>query len=240
MVASSLCGQTASDANRIQTLEKQVNEQKRLIRDWGGLFHYGSDNTELKPPAAGEDRVVFFGDQITEYWGKDKDDFFPGRPWLNRGVAGQTTDQMLIRFRQDVIDLKARVVVILAGLNDIAGVHGGPVPEETVFDNLVSMTQLAQANGVRVVLASVTPVCDCFTKGTARQRWQERISELNELIEKFCTTSGAVYLDYFESMADGSDMKKGLTKDGVAPNEAGYKVMAPLAEKAIAAVLKKK
>jgi lysophospholipase L1-like esterase len=228
----------AQDADRVQTLERQVTQQQRLIRDWGGLIHYGSDNSELPPPAKGEDRVIFFGDQITEYWGRGQP-FFPGKPWLNRGIAGQTTDQMLIRFRQDVIALDAKAVVILGGLNDVAGVHGVS-SEETVMDNLVSMAELAHANGIRVVFASVLPVCDCFTKGAPRQRWQERISELNALIEKYCAKTGAIYLDYYFSLAHDDNFKKGLTKDGVIPNDEGYKVMARLAEMAVTEALKKK
>jgi lysophospholipase L1-like esterase len=226
-------------ADRIQKLERQLNDQKRALQDWGGLIHYGSDNSELRAPAAGEERVIFFGDQITEYWGRDDNSFFPGKPWLNRGIAGQTTDQMLIRFRQDVISLHPKVVVILAGINDVAGLHG-PSSEETILDNLTSMTELAQANGIHVVLASVTPVCDCFTKSTARRRWQERISEVNELMGKYCRRSGAIYLDYYSAMADDDDLKKELTKDGVLPNDAGYRIMAPLAERAIATALRKR
>lgn len=234
-IASLLTGcvaAAAQDAERVQTLERQVTQQQRLIRDWGGLIRYGSDNSELPPPAKGEDRVIFFGDQITEYWGRGDQPFFPGKPWLNRGIAGQTTDQMLIRFRQDVIALHAKVVVIQGGLNDVAGVHGVS-SEETVMDNLVSMAELAQANGIRVMFASVLPVCDCFTKGKPRQRWQERISELNELIEKYCAKTGAIYLDYYSSLADDDNFRKELTKDGVIPNDEGYKVMARLAEKAV-------
>jgi lysophospholipase L1-like esterase len=188
-------------------------------------------------PAADEDRVVFLGDQITEFWGRSAP-FFEGKRWLNRGIAGQTTDQMLVRFRQDVIGLHPKAVVILAGLNDIAGLHGSAT-EEMILDNLTSMTELARANGIRVVLASVTPVCDCFKKSTERQRWQERISEVNELLTKYSGHSGAVYLDYYSAMADGENLKTSLTSDGVLPNAAGYGIMAPMAEKAIAEALKK-
>src|SRR5262249_5967339 len=149
---------------------------------------YGSDNSELPPPAKGENRVIFFGDQITDYWSR-AGTFFTGKPWLNRGIAGQTTDQMLVRFRQDVISLHPKAVVILAGLNDIAGLHGSST-EEMILDNLTSMTELAKANGIRVVLASVTPVCNCYTNSVARERWQERIAEVNELLEKYCAKNG--------------------------------------------------
>ena len=236
LLSFGLAGQDSS-ADRVKSLERELNQQQKASRDWGGLIRYGSDNSELPPPAKGETRVIFFGDQITDYWGRGNTNFFPGKRWLNRGIAGQTTDQMLIRFRQDVISLRPAAVVILGGLNDIAGLHG-PATEETVLDNLISMAELARVNGIRVILASVTPVCDCFTKGAARQRWQERISELNELIEKYCGRTGAVYLDYYSAMADEDNLKKELTYDGVLPNDAGYQVMAALAEQAIAKALK--
>jgi lysophospholipase L1-like esterase len=237
LLSFGLAGQDSS-ADRVKSLERELNQQQKASRDWGGLIRYGSDNSELPPPAKGETRVIFFGDQITDYWGRGNTQFFPGKPWLNRGIAGQTTDQMLIRFRQDVISLRPAAVVILGGLNDIAGLHG-PATEETVLDNLISMAELARVNGISVVLASVTPVCDCFTKGAARQRWQERISELNELIEKYCDRTGAVYLDYYSAMAEEDNLKKELTNDGVLPNDAGYRVMAPLAEQAIPKALNK-
>jgi lysophospholipase L1-like esterase len=206
------------------------------MRDWGGLIRYGSDNSELQAPARGENRVVFLGDQITEFWSRSNANFFSAKSWLNRGIAGQTTDQMLIRFRQDVIDLHPKAVVILAGLNDVAGLHG-TASEETILDNLMSMAELARANGIRIVLASITPVCDCFTKGTARQRWQERINEVNELIQKYCAQSGATFLNYFPAMANDDNLKKELTTDGVLPNDAGYGVMAQLAQKSVAEAL---
>jgi lysophospholipase L1-like esterase len=228
-----------STADRIQALERELHQQQRESKDWGGLIRYGSDNSELPPPAKGENRVVFLGDQITDYWGRGNAQFFPGKGWLNRGIAGQTTDQMLIRFRQDVISLRPAVVVILGGLNDIAGLHG-PASEETILDNLMSMTELAHANGIRVILASVTPVCECFTKNPARQRWQERILELNELFEKYCASTGALYLDYYSALAKEDNLKMELTNDGVLPNDAGYRAMAPLAEQAIGKAIKKK
>ena len=237
LVAFGLPGQD-SPSDRIQSLERELHQQQRASKDWGGLIRYGSDNSELPPPANGENRVVFFGDQITEYWGRGNAQFFPGKHWLNRGIAGQTTDQMLIRFRQDVISLRPAAVVILGGLNDIGGLHG-PASEETILDNLMSMAELAHANGIRVILASVTPVCECFAKNAARQRWQERISELNQLIEKYCASSGAVYLDYYSAMAKEDNLKMELTSDGVLPNDAGYQTMAPLAEQAIAKGAKK-
>lgn len=231
----------APETDRERALQHEVARQRHLMMDWGGLLHYGSDNTELKPPAAGEKRVVFLGDQITESWGEGDAKFFPKRPYLNRGVAGQTSGQMLLRFRQDVIELQPKSVVILAGTNDIAGVHG-PATEEMIAENLMSMTELSRVHGIAVVLASVPPVCDCFVRSVARQRWQGRISELNEEIKDYAEKSGAVYLDYYSAMVDsgGLAMKKELTSDGIVPNDAGYSIMAPLAERAIEKALGRK
>ena len=237
LVTGSIAYAQEACADRVRMLERQLAAERRTLRDFGGLTRYGSDNSEVPPPAADENRVVFLGDQITEFWGRSGP-FFEGKGWLNRGIAGQTTDQMMVRFRQDVIGLHPKAVVILAGLNDIAGLHGSAT-EEMILDNLTSMTELAQANGIRVVLASVTPVCECFKKDSARQRWHERISELNDLLRKYSARSGAVYLDYYSAMAVAENLKMGLTNDGLLPNANGYGIMAPLAEKAIAEALKK-
>jgi lysophospholipase L1-like esterase len=227
--------QTQDADRRIQALEKQVAAQRRLLNDWGGLTRYGSDNTELRPPAPNESRVVFLGDEITERWGSGEAKFFPGKPYLNRGIARQTTPQMLVRFHQDVVSLKPKVVVILAGTNDMAGVSG-PATEGMIAENLTSMVEIAKANGIRVVLASVLPVCDCYTKQTAL-RPQGKILGLNRRIRDYAARSGSVYLDYYPALADGRDFKKELTVDGLLPNDAGYNAMAPLTERAIAEAL---
>lgn len=197
---------------------------KRLLFDWGGLTRYGSENTELRTPP----EVVFLGDDVTEHW----EAFFPGKPYLNRGVSGQTTPQMLVRFRQDVIDLKPKIVVIQATSNDLAG-FAGPITEKMSVDYIRSMTELAKVHGIRVVLASATPVCDCFGKLTA-QRPQGRIIGLNSELREYAAESGAVFLDYYGALAQGRNMKRELTVDGFLPNAEGYALMAPLAEKAIA------
>jgi lysophospholipase L1-like esterase len=201
---------------------------KRLLFDWGGLTRYGSENTELRTPPA----VVFLGDDVTERW----EEFFPQKPYLNRGVSGQTTPQMLVRFRQDVIDLKPRVVVIQATSNDLAG-FAGPITEKMSVDYIRTMTELAKVHGIRVVLASVTPVCDCFTKVTA-QRPQGRIIGLNGELKAYAEEAGAVYLDYYASLAQGRHMRQEFTTDGFVPNAAGYARMTSLAETAIAEALK--
>jgi lysophospholipase L1-like esterase len=228
-----------TDSDRMKLLEQQLAAERHLLRDWGGLTRYGSENTELRPPAAGETRVVFLGDQITELWGRGNAKFFPGKPYLNRGIAGQTTAQMLVRFRQDVISLQPRVVVILAGTNDITGVFG-LATEEMIADNIMTMTELAKLHGIRVVLASLTPLCDCFSKPTRRQRWLEKIVETNELLKDYAAESGLVYLDYYSALAEGQELRKEFTTDGVLPNDAGYTVMAKLAERAIAAAIGQK
>ena len=230
-----LAGQTGGDAGRIQKLETELARQRRLLIDWAGLTRYGSENTELPPPKPGEDRVVFLGDQITEAWGTGAGAFFPGKPYLNRGIDGQTTPQMLVRFRQDVISLAPKVVVILAGTNDLAGLTG-PATEGMIAENFMSMTELAQSHGIRVVLASVLPVCDCFRSQTGL-RPQGKIIGLNGWIRNYAARSGSTYLDYYSALAEGRNFRKELTRDGLVPNDAGYAVMAPLAEKAIARAL---
>ena len=208
---------------------------RRLLTDFGGLTRYGSENTELRAPKAGENRVVFLGGQVTERWPEAK--FFPGTAYLNRGIANQTSAQMLLRFRQDVISLKPKVVVIEAGSNDIASLTG-PATEAMIGENVMSMVELAKVNGIKVVLASVTPVCDCYTKQTA-WRPQGKIIGLNGWLKGYAARSGSVYLNYYSALAQGRDFKKELTDDGLVPNEAGYAIMAPLAEQAIAEALAK-
>ena len=225
-------------ASMTAALEQRLEAQRRLLTDWAGLIRYGSENTELPPPAPGEDRVVFLGDEITEYWGRGAAKFFPGKPYLNRGIKGQTTPQMLVRFRQDVIALRPNVVVILAGMNDIASVTG-PITQGMFAENVMSIVELARANNISVVLASLTPVCDCFMKQTAL-RPQGKIIGMNGWLKEYAARSGSVYLNYYSAMADGRNLKQELTGDGLLPNDAGYAVMAPLAEAAIAQALGKK
>ena len=206
--------------------------------DWAGLIRYGSENTELPRPAPGEDRVVFLGDEITEYWGRGNAQFFPGKSYLNRGIKGQTTPQMLVRLRQDVIALKPKAVVILAGTNDLASVTG-PITQGMMAENIMSIVELAKANGIRVVLASLTPICDCYTKQTVL-RPPGKIIGINGWLKDYAAASDSVYLDYYSALADGRNMKKELTNDGLLPNDAGYAVMTPLAEAAIAQALGRK
>jgi len=207
-------------------------------QDWANLARYKDDNTKLGLPKPGEKRVVFMGNSITEGWGNLNPDFFKGKPYVNRGISGQTTPQMLVRFRPDVINLKPAVVVILAGTNDIAG-NTGPSTLEMIADNIYSMAELAKANGIKVVISSVIPAFDYPWKPGLEPA--EKIASLNKMLKTYATKNGIVYLDYFSAMADDrKGLKAELTYDGVHPNEAGYKVMGPLAEKAIAEALQQK
>jgi lysophospholipase L1-like esterase len=209
--------------------------QHDQTNDWAYLKRYQQENAGLAPS---NDRVVFMGNSITEGWAKLFPTLFPGKPYIGRGISGQTTPQMLVRFRQDVIALKPKVVVILAGTNDIAG-NTGPSTIEMIEDNLASMTEVAQSNGIRVVLSSVLPVYDYPWKPGLEPA--PKIMALNEWIKNFAAKRGAVYLDYHSAMQDERHgMKADLAYDGVHPNEAGYRVMASLAERAIQAALRKK
>lgn len=218
----------------IESLERRVDYLRHILMDWAGLTRYGSEDAELRAPKLGENRVVFLGDQITENWAN----FFPGKPYINRGITNQTSPQMLVRFRQDVIALKPKVVVIQAGTNDVAAIMG-PATQGTIAENISTMVDLARFHGIRVVLASVTPVCDC-TKNQTTARPQGKIIGLNGWIRDYAAETGSVYLDYYSALAEGRNFKKELTSDGLLPNEAGYAVMAPLAEQAIARALEKK
>ena len=205
--------------------------EERFHNDWANLNHFRFENTKIGLPAPGEKRIVFMGNSITEGWSRTDSGFFAGKPYVNRGISGQTTPQMLIRFRPDAINLKPSVIVILAGINDIAG-NTGPSTLEMIEDNLASMTELAKANGIPVVLSSVLPAFD-FPWRTGMQP-AEKVVKLNVWIKKYAENNGCIYIDYFTPMADKRHgLKEELTFDGVHPNLAGYKVMEPLVESAI-------
>src|ERR1700685_340415 len=201
--------------------------------DFGQLARYRDANASLKPPTAGENRVVFFGDSITDKW--NLEDYFPGKPYLNRGISGQTTPQMLVRFRQDAIDLQPKVIVILAGTNDIAG-NTGPMRLEDIEANYASMAELARAHQIHVVFSSILPVHDYTPRSQDlfAQRSPEKILELNRWLKAYCAAKGNVYLDYFSAMVDEKGLlKRDLAEDGLHPTASGYKLMAPLAQAAI-------
>lgn len=206
--------------------------------DYGQLARYREANAKLGPPSSGENRVVFFGDSITDIW--KLADYFPGKPYVNRGIGGQTTPQMLVRFRQDVINLQPKVVVILAGTNDIAG-NTGPMRNEDIEANYASFAELARAHNIRLVYASVLPVHDYTEKSKDffAQRPTSRILELNTWLKDFCSKNKITYLDYFSALVDDKGLlKKDLAEDGLHPNDAGYKIMVPLAEAAIQKAMK--
>jgi len=227
------------------TAEKQrADRLQSRLNDFAQLGRYAKANTELKAPAKGENRVVFLGDSITDGW--KLNEYFPEKPYINRGISGQTTPQMLIRMRPDVIAHKPAVMVLLAGTNDIAG-NTGPMTNEMIEDNIRSIVDLARANGIKVVLSSILPVSD-YNKNRAGQpivrtvqRAPSRILELNRWIKAYCAERGLVYLDYFSATVDDRGfLKEGLANDGLHPNAEGYKIMAPLAEAAIRQALKRK
>lgn len=208
--------------------------------DWPDLARYRDENAALPVPTPGEQRVIFMGDSITDGWGRwdGTGSFFPGKPYINRGISGQTTPQMLIRFQQDVVHLHPEAVVILAGTNDIAG-NTGPSTPEMVEDNLSSMAEIAKANGIRVILASITPAYSYPWKPSVQP--VPEIRAINTWIRSYCATHGDLYLDYYDSMSDGKGaMLPGFSSDGVHPLEKGYAVMSTLASSAIAQVLQQR
>jgi acyl-CoA thioesterase I len=218
--------------------KRRAAQEEQFHNDWPNLERYRDANAKLSPPLKNENRVIFFGNSITQGWAPYFATMFPGKPYIGRGIGGQTTPQMLVRFRQDVIDLKPRVVVILAGTNDIAG-NTGPSTLEMIEDNLASMAELAKANGIVAVLSSVLPVFDYPWRPGLEPA--PKIIALNKWMKDYAREHDAVYLDYHSAMSDArGGMRSELASDGVHPNEAGYRIMAPLAEAAIAEALRGK
>lgn len=217
----------------------EVRFMQQRLADWPELQRYRDANARLPAAVPGQPRVVFFGDSITEGWGREGSAaFFPGKGWLNRGISGQTTAQMLVRFPQDVLALKPQVVVILAGTNDIAG-NTGPSTQAMIEDNLHAMVDLARAHGIRVVLASVLPVSDYpWLPGTAPA---PKVRALNTALKRYADAQRLVYLDYYTPMANAvGGLDPQLADDGVHPTAKGYAVMAPLAEAAVKRALQQK
>lgn len=227
----------AQDDAELTKLRTALERSERSVQNYANLARYAADNAKVQPPAAGEERVVFMGDSITDAWGRSYGKFFPGKPYINRGISGQITAQMLLRFRADVIAHAPKAVVILAGTNDIGGNLGGAT-DEAIRNNIMSMVDLARANNIKVVLASVLPVSD-YIKPQLQRRPIERINAMNAWLKEYTAKNGIVYLDYFTSAADEKGLyKKEITYDGLHPNDAGYEIMMPLAQKAIDAALK--
>lgn len=219
-------------ADALSALEQRVEAQRRILVDWAGLTRYGSQNAETPKPKADEARVIFLGDEIIERWSEEGRPFFPGKPYLNRGIAGQTTPQMLVRFRQDVIRLRPKAVVLLAGANDILSPYE-PITQAMTAENITSMVELARVNQIQVVLCSLTPIHD-------RQRRQSlvrpfgKIIGINNWLQNYAKENGLPFVNFYEAMAVGRNLRPDLSEDGRLPNDAGYAVMTGLVESAIA------
>ena len=213
-------------------MEQQLATLQEKMLDWAQLDHYQERNAALAAPAAGEQRVVFFGDSITEIWARELEGVLSGdKPYVNRGISGQTSPQMVVRFHQDVVDLHPKVVVILAGTNDVAE-NTGPMTPEMTLDDFRAMVEMARANGIKVVIGSIPPADEFpWHKGLEPA---PKIRALNAKLEAWCKSEGMVWVDYYSALADEKGaMKPGLSLDGVHPTPAGYAVMAPLAEAGI-------
>lgn len=230
-------GQTPTATPTYDELKARMERFEARLTDWPNLKRYAEANAKLAPPAKGENRVVFMGDSITDSW--KLAEYFPGKPYINRGISGQTTPQMLVRFQPDVIALKPKVVVILAGTNDIAG-NTGPMSLESIEANYRSMAELAKANGIKVVFASILPISDYnknaqgqqIVRSTARQ--PDKILALNKWLKDYAAANKHIYLDYFSATVDDKGfLKADLANDGLHPHAGGYKLIAPLAQKAI-------
>ncbi|WP_221412711.1 SGNH/GDSL hydrolase family protein [Fulvivirga lutimaris] len=206
-------------------------------QDWANTARFQMENDSIGLPTKDESRVVFMGNSITEGWKSFRPEFFENQSFVNRGIGGQTTPQMLVRFRPDVIALTPKVVVILAGVNDIAG-NTGPSTLEMIMDNIISMAELAKANDIKVILSSVLPAFDFSWKPGLEP--SGKIINLNKMIKKYADNNEIIYLDYFSSMVDERNgLKDEYTYDGVHPNAEGYKVMEPLVLEAIEKALAK-
>ncbi len=238
--------QATQPVSECADLKAQITRFESRLNDWPALSRYHDANAKLALPTKTEKRVVFMGDSITDSWDDPKyGGFFPDKPYIDRGISGQTTPQMLVRFRADVIALHPSVVVILAGTNDLAG-NTGPTTLQAIENNLASMAELAVANHIRVVLASILPVSDYESRdGTpivqTTQRPPEKIRALNDWIKSYAAQNKLAWLDYYSAMIDDKGfLKEELSEDGLHPNAKGYAVMAPIAEEAIARALSKK
>lgn len=230
---ASLATNTERQVLPAQPTADQKADIERRLNDWPQLERYAKENAALPPVKPGEKRVVFMGDSITDGWGRQVGEFFPGKGYINRGISGQTTPQMLVRFRADVIALKPAVVVILAGTNDIAG-NTGPSSLQMIEDNLTSMAELARVNGIHVVIANLLPISNYNDPTSSQRRPPADIKALNGWIREYTTREHLGYVDYFSATVDKSgQLRAELSGDGLHPNATGYTVMAPLAQKAI-------
>ena len=241
----SFCAAAQSASPDCADVKAQLTRTETRLKDWPALARYHNENSKVAAPPKVEKRVVFLGDSITDSWDDPKyGGFFPGKPYIGRGNSGQTTPQMLVRFRADVIALHPKVVIILAGTNDLAG-NTGPMTLEAIEDNLISMAELAKVNHIRVVLASILPVSDYELRDgkpiiNTTQRPPEKIRALNEWMKRYAAMNKLTYLDYYSAMIDDKGfLRDELSNDGLHPNQKGYAVMTPLAERAISIALTK-
>lgn len=202
-----------------------------FAQDWANLTKYETQNKQLPSKQSGEKKIVLMGDSITEFWSQIQPEFFTNTSYINRGISGQTTPQMLIRFRPDVLDLHPDVVVILAGVNDIAG-NTGPTTNDAIFGNIISMVELAKANAIKVILCSVLPANNFYWR--PNEKAAETIIQLNQLIQSYAKEHDIPYVDYHSAMADAKNgLPKEFSEDSVHPNLKGYQTMQPLLEKAV-------
>ncbi len=219
----------------MQAQQQELDRYKRLVNDYGQLSRYSAADAALPPAAPGEKRVIFFGDSITDGWHLDQ--YFPGRNYINRGISGQTTPQMLVRYWQDVINLHPAVVVLLAGTNDLAG-NTGPETLAQIEADYAMLAQLSHANGIRLVFSSVTPVSNYIFPDALTHRPIASVLALDAWLQNYCAANHLVYLNYYPAMVDSAGMlRRELSADGLHPNAAGFAVMAPLAQAAVTAAL---
>jgi lysophospholipase L1-like esterase len=229
--------QAAAPARPPLTTDQQLGALQKKMQDWAQLGYYRDRNAALAAPAAGEQRVVFYGDSITEIWMRSWKASFGDKPYVDRGISGQTSAQMVVRFHQDVVDLHPKVVVILAGTNDVAA-NTGPMTEEATLDDFRAMVEMARANGIKVVVGAIPPAIDFpWRKGLEPA---PKIRAMNAKLEAWCKSEGVVWVDYYSALTDADGgMKPGLSLDGVHPTPAGFAIMTPLAEAGIAKALGK-
>ena len=243
VLAAALAGLALSAGQfRTNLSPEDIARMRQLLQDWPQLGRYKNANANLPLPTPGQKRVVFLGDSITDFWIQKSKDFFAtteSKSYVDRGTSGQTTPQMLLRLRQDVIDLKASAVVVLAGTNDLGGVNGPEtIPE--IEGYLASIAELAHANGIKVVLCSILPVND-YVKPRTSSRRPADIMQINSWMKEFCIRNGCTYVDYYSHMLDDRGvLPRDLSIDGLHPNEAGYAIMEPLVERGIREALASK
>ena len=245
IMSACVCVAAQPSADECADAKTKLTQAQTRLNDWPQLGRYRDANGKVTAPAKNEARVVFMGDSITDSWQNPRfGGFFPGKPYVDRGISGQTTPQMLVRFRPDVIALQPKVVVILAGTNDLAG-NTGPMTLDGIEDNLASMAELAKMNSIKVVFASILPVSDYEQRDgkpiiqTVR-RPPEKIKALNEWMKTYTGSNKLTYLDYYSAMVDDKGfLRDELSEDGLHPNAKGYSIMAPLAEAAIARAMKR-